>query len=105
MTDEIVTPENTLLIAKWAGFFGVWIQKKAWVFHQVNGQPVSCDFITNAEQSRESEEKLLDLGWRIHKWFDTYYLTLDKSDAEFTEIEAKTLPLALYKAALYEANK
>ncbi len=112
MTDSIVTPENTQLIARRMGYesdnrgsLGIDLIELIETDHNGIRHIGWFDPIANAEQSREIEEKLLDLGWRIHKWFDSYYLTIDKSDAEFKEIEAETLPLAIYKAALMEAKK
>ena len=58
--------------------------------------------ITNANQSRDIEEKLLILGWEVHFMVCKYLL---KKFDDSTNITAVTLPLVIYKAALYEANK
>ena len=120
MTDEIVTQENTKLIAGWMGkeitigntgvFSGsmlVWEKEKREEYN----------LITNATQSREVEEKLLGLRWKIegfnfgsdfkeHPLIFSLTKNINEPQKGYQEtIEAKTLELVIYKAALWEAKK
>ena len=111
MTDEIVTPENTKLIAEWMGYSSIVIAKDCNPYKVMKISQDSADKlfkrdeynpITNADQRSEIEEKLLKLGWSPQWLVDIYVL---KKWNTLGIITAATLPLAIYKAALYEAKK
>ncbi len=106
MTDSIVTPENTKKIAEWMGydsrtitnFFGTHIIIKT----KYGGV---CDYnpITNAEQSREIEKKLLDLCWKIEKFSVCNYQATSRETGN--SLLAETLELVIYEVALFEVGK
>ncbi len=106
MTDSIVTPENTKKIAAWMG-------KKAVVFEDmvIISNPAGQIYnpITNAEQSREIEKRLISKYYYIIEGGEIVgdkgqYYEIKTEDGEIIA-KAETLELAIYKAALLVAEK
>jgi len=102
MTDKIVTPENTKLIAEWMGYEIVTSALNEWNVTRNEGSGCwEYNLITNAEQSREVEKKLLELGHDV--FFDCgFYNVFNESKIDNS---AETLEQVIYEAALQEANK
>ncbi len=108
MDNEIVTPENTKLIADWMGYESQPLTDKSdnvmIVIKGLRMLPFVYNLITNADQSREVEKKLLELGWRVDREEEKYLvLNYSKPENGFAQ-RAATLELAIYKAALWEAK-
>ncbi|HFD32059.1 MAG TPA: hypothetical protein ENJ28_05025 [Gammaproteobacteria bacterium] len=105
MTDEIVTPENTKLIAEWMGYKSRIVDavincKAVYIIDEDNIYNAQTEYnpITNADQSREIEEKLLKLGYEIICIKEQFYSLVLKLKSDIVE---ESLPLAIYKAALF----
>ncbi len=104
MTNKIVTPENTKKIAEWMGRKADYVHDiitKEVAYIEINDEE-KYNPMTNAEQSREIEKKLLDSCWRIEKFADSYQATSRETG---NSLVAETLELVIYKAALWEAEK
>jgi len=104
--DNIVNPTNTKLIAEWVGYKTTIVGDALGVigvFISNQGMKYKYNPITNAEQSRELEKKLLKL-----KYFINY---LQRNEVfqilqiGYRGFESETIELAIYKAALHEAKK
>lgn len=116
MSDLMLTPENTKLIVEWMGHEArIRIQLLSKIVQMKLIKPFGWNFIeynpiTNADQSRKVEEKLLKLGWYITAYPDGKAYIIRKAgfvDSKWIseEIEEETLELVIYKAALQEAKK
>jgi len=119
MTNKIVTSENTKLIAEWISD-KYWLQptietkipnnwiclnagKKCEPFVLVNQSEYNP--ITNAKQSRELEKKLLyKCGWIIEVFGGVMHISYQPTGFKVV-IKESNFELAIYKAALHEANK
>ena len=109
MTDEIITPENTKLIAEWMGINLIENKDSGLLSVPIgNGvfqEPTEYNPITNADQSREIEEKLLQVWGRIDIENTDGIFYISSAIYSCIYFSAEKLPLAIYKAALYEAKK